>query len=406
MRSRTHPQPAVLVCTLALLVLIGCTSDTPVSTGGVGSSISTASSGRPGVAADSPGDLVEITCDGNTLALWPYFSPNGERLEDPANLVFVGNASALQIRAALLALDGNRPGFPPVFPFTARWSEAMGGVQAGYAEDTGWLGSVVQLQLGAYGPVRIHLRFFETGMPFGDSGVWTLGGAHVEMQIPGTPEHQVLAWERAEQVVIADLVRSGLLKYAPVQTQLINEAPGFRTIPPQIYGAIPDGLKQMCGLPVGPSDVPVPIPTDGHATILCLEGTAPIVAGTDVEEFTIQFHQTIAKPFCATGSTGAYMVDGPVDLKKSVGVDADGRYAYHYRLSGQLIATPAGGGEPFGVRIFDLQSGFLHGDESLVTAQVKRIAPQDGGAELWMEWLKVGTSGIDQFRNEEHCLTP
>ncbi len=56
--------------------------------------------------------------------------------------------------------------------------------------------------------------------------------------------------------------------------------------------------------------------------------------------------------------------------------------------------------------IHDIQSGFIHGDDWRVDAQAKRIAPQDGGAELFMEWLKLATNGADQFRHKESCLTP
>jgi len=48
----------------------------------------------------------------------------------------------------------------------------------------------------------------------------------------------------------------------------------------------------------------------------------------------------------------------------------------------------------------------VHGDGWLVNSQVKRIAPQDDGTELSMEWMKLSTTGADQFRHKESCLMP
>jgi hypothetical protein len=408
MYPRISRYPAVLLAVLMVLVMIACTSETPVSDNGTNSPVGVTSQDAGTANVAPPSGLVHVSYEGSGLDLWPYLTPDGERMEDPVNMIFVGEAGALQIRAALLALDGDRTayGFPPVFPFNATWSEAMGGVQAAYSDGEGWLGSVVQLQLGAYSPLRFHLRLYETGEPFGSDGVWTIGGAHFDLLIPGTPEHQVISWELAEKIVMVDLIRSGLLHAAPSATQVINAEPTFRTIPVPIYNGIPDALKIPCELPPGPTDVPVPIPTNGRATILWLGDSAPIVDGASNDAFTIQFQQIIPKPFCATGPADVYMVEGPVDLKKNVQVDGAGRYTYHYQLSGMLTATPVGGGEPFKVNIHDIQSGFIHGDDWMVNAQAKRIAPQDGGSELFMEWLKLGTNGADQFRHKESCLAP
>ncbi len=400
----------ILLATGLLFVMSGCSTDTPGSDNGSPVAGVTTPPGVPESKTAPPTNLVQIEYKGEGIDLWPYLTPNGEHPEDPVNLIFVGEADVLEIRAALMSLDGDRTayGFPPVFPFNATWSEAMGGVQAAYVDGSGWSGSIVQLQLGAYGPVRIHLRLFQTAEPF-DDDVWTVGGAHVEIQIPDTPEHQVIAWELAEQIVAVDLVRSGLLGAAPAQTQAINEAPGFRTIPPMIYNGIPDPLKVACGLPPGPASEPVPIPTDGHATILELAQEVPITKDSSSETLTIQFHQVIPKPFCATGPADMYMVDGPVSLKKTVQVGANERYVYHYQLSGMLTASPVGGDDlddSFRVRIHDIQSGSILRNNAMVSANVQRIAPQEGGAELLMEWINIGTNGTDQFRHSEHCLTP
>jgi len=395
---------AVLVV-LVLSAFGGCSQDTDsVLSGGTSAS----SLQRGGAAADSPSGLVPVVVGGSSINIWPYLTPDGATREDPVNLIFTGNASALQIRAALLKLDGNRTsfGFPPVYPFNSTWSDAMGGTQAAYSEPGDWTGSVIQLQLGTYGPVRFHLRLFDTGVPSGNGGRWTLGGAHFEIQIPGTPEHQVISWELAEQIVTVDLIRAGILVASPAPTSAINEAPGFRTIPPVIYNGIPDALKIACGLPTGPTSVPVPIPTNGRATVFQLGGDALDGGNGGDQSFTIQFHQIIPKPFCSNGPADFFQVDGPVNVVKQVRIDGNGRYSYRSELSGQLTATPLGGGEPFDVRVHDTQNGFLDGNNASLNSSSKRIAPQDGGSELLMQWMNVGTEGNNQFRSHEQCLTP
>lgn len=356
---------------------------------------------------DAPTDLVTVSHGGKSIELWPYLTPDGATREDPVNLIFTGAAGAMEIRSALLALDGNRTafGFPPVYPFNATWSDAIGGVQAGFAEGNGWAGSVIQLQLGNYGPVRFHLRLFQTGQSFGSDGEWTLGGAHFEILIPGTPEHQVISWELAEAIVTADLVRAGLLLAAPAPTAIINDAPSFRTIPPAIYNGIPDALKVACGLPVGPSGSPVPIPTNGRATVVELRDHDLAPGDGADEAFTIQFQQVIPKPFCSNGPADYYVVEGPVELRKEVNL-VGGRYAYRSQLSGHLVATPYGGGESFDVRVHDIQNGFLEGRQALVNSSVMRVAPQDGGSELLKQALRVGTEAPARFGATEHCLTP
>ncbi|MCX5737031.1 MAG: hypothetical protein NTZ61_00755, partial [Proteobacteria bacterium] len=170
----------------------------------------------PSSEPQAPTGIVTVTTVGKALEFWPYTGNSFAGTPvDPVNLVFTGQADPVRIRAALLALDGDRTsaGFPDAYPFNATWVDAIGGdVQTTYVgADEGWVGSVVQLQLGGYDPLRIHLRLFRSEQPFGATGVWTLGAAHFEVLIPGTADHQVLSWELAKQVVVADLMRAGLL---------------------------------------------------------------------------------------------------------------------------------------------------------------------------------------------------
>jgi hypothetical protein len=362
-----------------------------------------------------PAGLVTAAFAGESLEFWPYtgVSFDGEP-KDPINLVFVGEARPLQIRAALLALDGDRVafGFPPAYPFDATWTDAIGGdVQTTYSEGNGWIGSVVQLQLGDYEPVRFHLRLFRTGSEFGD-GVWTLGGAHFEVMIPGTADHQVLSWELAQDLVVADLMRSGLLDVsAPMQpTGPIHAAPAFRDIPPEIYNGLPDDLKMLTGGPSGTVTDPVPIPSEGEATILNLAQSALVVPGSYTTTLTLTYDQYVPKPFCSGGPYDWLYVSGPVDFHVDVTVTANGRYRYRSGYTGLLQATPVdistgmAVGEPFQARVGGHQRGVLSSRGGRVLACDRRLTRPVGGVEIFLTRLKVSTFGRDTYHALTHCL--
>jgi len=368
-------------------------------------------------AQTPPSGLAAVSFAGSTLTHWPY---TGETLDgtpaDPVNLFFVGNADPVKIRAALMSLDGNRPAFPPVYPFNATWSDCIGNVQTNYSEAEGWQGSVIQLQLGAYSPVRVHLRLWRTGAPFGSGGTWTVGAVHWDLTIPGTADHQVLAWELPQQVVLVDLLRSGLLDpTAPfAMTGVINQTPSFRTIPPPIYNGIPDALKIPLGLPPGPSAVPVGIPNDGRATIFYLTGEAAPQTGHFSDAFSLTYNQIIPKPFCSDGPLDFVRVSGPVTLSRTTDVSETGHYEYHSRIAGRLTVTPvdvtqnppALSGASFDANVSELQQGAIDPLRSLVMHGSKRILPQDGGSELFMSRLRVGSHGQSSYVASSHCLAP
>ena len=367
--------------------------------------------------SEPPPGLVPITVEGRTLNAWPYTgeSFNGAP-SDPVNLVFVGKSDPAQIRAALLALDGDRSafGFPPVAPFNARWKDAEGGVQTAYSTEGGWSGSVIQLALGDFGPVRTHLRLFRTGAAFGSDGVWTLGGAHFEVLIPSTTEHQVLSWELAQQIVTVDLMRSGLLVASgPGQTGTINQAPSFREIPDFVYNQLPPELIAVVGGPPQPVSGAVPIASDGVATVLHLASAPAVAADSKTETFTVEFGQVIPKPLCSDGPLDWVHVTGPVTFQKSVSVDEQGRYQYTSRASGRLTVTPVDittnpptpGGTSFEASVSESQDGFLAAKSSSVSSRSRRLAPQPGGAEILNADLRVSPGG-NQYRLMSQCLQP
>ena len=409
--------------------VVGCSKDSPPAPGSTtasGAALGAASASDAGPALESsgsepPAGLVPVSFSGQTITIWPYTGTSFNGVpSDPINLIFTGHADPLQIRAALLSLDGDRSAFgmPPVPPFNSTWSEAIGDVQTSYAEGAGWIGSVVQLQLGSYDPIRFHLRLFRTGRPFGTDGEWTLGAAHFEVLIPGTTEHQVLSWEFAQQLVMVDLIRSGLIPPGvPPLSGPINQAPSFREIPDFIYNLLPPeliGALAPFGAPPQPVSAPVPLASDGQATILDLV-TAPAVAiGSASQSYTLEFGQAIPKPLCSDGPYDWVYVTGPVEFGETAGVDEAGRYEYHTRISGRLTVTPVDittspptpVGAPFSAMVSDVQSGFLDGGSESVQAQTKRIAPQKGGSELLMSSLKVAAPGPDRHRFATQCLQP
>lgn len=278
--------------------------------------------------------LVTIPAGSGTATILPYLTDDLVTSQDPVNLVISGEADPRAVRDALLGLDGARGApFPPVFPFTCTWSDAIGGLMAGYGETAGWEGAAVQLQCGAYGPIRFHLRLVKLGAV-------TIGNAHFEVLIPGTTDHQVLSWELAEQLVTYDLARTGLLGAAPAATATITAAPAHRAIPPVIYNGLPSDLRFLIGGPVGDVAADVGIANDGQATSLVLAGRAPAVAPRTTQRMTIQFSQVVPKPFCSQGPFDYLMVQGPVVLEQDVETLSGGELVQRFRADGSLLATP------------------------------------------------------------------
>jgi hypothetical protein len=223
------------------------------------------------------------------------------------------------------------------------WQDAIGGVQTAFANPEGWAGSAIQLALGPYDPVRFHVRLFEVGD-------FALGGAHFEVLIPGTTDHQVISWELAEQLIVADFARSNLLAAAPASSGSINPSP-FKDIPAIIYNGLPVELRAAIGGPLGDVSSPVPIATGGQATILALQPSSaaagPVVA---TQEFVINFDQIIPKPFCASSLSDLILVQGPVTLRQQVIFTRSGNFISQFHAVGHLEVTPldATTGQPAG----------------------------------------------------------
>jgi hypothetical protein len=386
---------------LSLVLLVpSCENDpfAPVPAGADPASFSTAA---------PPSLLVPVALRGGSISIWPYTGVDFSGTpQDPINLVFTGKSDPRAIRTALMSLNGDRTAFgmPTVYPFNCTWSDAIGDLQTGYNAEAAWIGSAIQLACGSYGPIRFHVRLFE-------AGAVTLGNAHFEVLIPGTADHQVLSWELAEQLVKVDFLRSGLLDAAdPLGgTGPINSAP-FREIPEPIYNGLPADLKSLISGPAGNVAAPVPIATDGQATVVNIASEAARAAVGSDQSFVITYGQVIPRPFCAAGAE-FLLVEGPVSLKKSVQVTAAGEVSSEFDASGRLRLTPVNPltGTPLGpsyeAEVKDHQvAGFDERGGQVQGLQVRTELPRNasGHGQLVIR-LKVGLGGADKYKKDIDC---
>ncbi len=331
--------------------------------------------------------------------------------KDPVNLIFTGNTDPRALRAALLALDGDRSGLSDIDPllepleaFTCEWRDALGrDEQVAFGGD-GWTASVVQLACGDYGPVRVHLRLFP-------AGGYTVANAHFEVMIPNTADHQVLSWELAENLVLADFLRTGMA--APVgQAAAINDAPTFRSVPAVIFNELPAELQVIVAGAAGDISEPaVGIPTDGNATIIGLFGSPTLVPGTDVQQITLPYDIVAPKPICNSDGTKFIHIGGAVDMWQADILTADGQYSREFRASGQLQVTPIdpATGQPSGptqtATISQLHLAKFWPGMANVTSRFTQIlvpvASDEGGrASVYLEF---GPNGKTKFAASERC---
>ena len=400
-----------------LLFLFGCSQETPLepSANDSGTAAVVEKKGVDTEVQDGsiiPADLVDIDCFGTNLTCWPF---TGAKLDgvpmDPVNLIFTGNADPVQIRAALLGLDGDRTDyFPDAYPFNQVWKDALsGGVQANYAVEGGWRGGVIQLTLGEYEPIRFHLRLFRTGAVMDDGSPITIGAAHFEVLIQGTTDHQVLSWNFAKELVVVDMMRTGLLDPAVdlMPTGQITPSPVFRTIIPAVYDALPPELLAIIGDPVGD---PVGIPNDGVAMVIRLTGSAPVTSGETFATTTVTFDQFVPRPYCSEGPGDVLLIQGPVDFHNTVVVDETGRYSYQGGYEGMLTAVPIDtetgqpAGPAFDARVTGNQHGFLDMSSARVKAQDKKITFEGGPPQREHIKFRIAEKGADRFWAQYKCL--
>lgn len=362
MRTRTG---TVAVFLAAGALAAGCADD-------VDPTAPTAEDDAPAVAtvlastvSAVPAPLVTVTAGSGSLTFWPFTGADlAGTPKDPINLVFP-STDLRSLRTWLLELSGDRSGAPfPLSLFDCTWSDAMGAHQTAYGDAAGWEGSGVQLECGAYEGIRFHVRLFQLGE-------WALGGAHFEVQIPGTNEHEVLSWELAEALVAADLARAGALTAAPGLTGAITPAPSYRAINPLVYNGLPPSLKALTGGPDVASD-PVPLGNDGRAQVLAVARTGPDGPEVYRDAFTLEFDQTIPKPFCMQSPLDWLVVHGPIEFRQQVVESASGALISHFQARGALTLTPinpltGATGDPLEARVNEQH-------RSVVTDRLTRVS--------------------------------
>lgn len=358
------------------------------------------------VSPAPPPGVVPVMFAGTTVQLWPFTGTDlAGSQSDPMNLILTGEVDVVSLRSALMALGGDRSafGFPNAPPFDCTWSDAFGSVQSAYSDGDGWVANPVQLQCGDYAPVRFHVRLFE-------AGPWVLGGAHFEVNIAGTTEHEVLSWELAEQLVAVDLIRAGAV---PVGAAPIYPAPSYGAILKDIYNVLlidAPALLAGLGYPLAPQAVDFPIPSDGNATILYVATRPPVVPGTWTHSFVVPWDGSllVPRPFCATGPFDVVKIEGPVHFEQWVSVSATGELEMEQVASGELVGTPFNVftnmfGEPFRALIQETQQASVGSAGSSTQTIVKRLAVPPSVNGSFRTHLVTSPNGGAHFTLRERC---
>jgi hypothetical protein len=387
----------------AAIVTIGC-SDGPSSPGADG--------GDPAfAAAPAPGGLATI--DGTAIRLWPFLSTDLETAHDPLALLVAGEGDPRRIRAALLGLNGNRAALPPPFNslamFDCTWTDGIGDEQATYVGGIGWTASAIQLECGAFGPApRFHARLF-------DAGDAVLIGAHFEIQVPATTDHEVLNFDIARALVAADLLRAGLIGVpspttapiaaiareirTPVYDALVND-PEIGPLMPLLTG----GPDRNTWNAADPKPVVI-VPNDGHPFVAPTLQRFESFGGPTSQSFVVELDQVIPKPFCAVDEQLVH-VKGPVHFSKLVTIGPDGRQTSEIRAYGEVVVTPLRApGEAYRAAVGEVHRSWLTAEAHSVHWLNHQILLPAKSSERGNHRLTfhVASSGPAQYRIVDRC---
>jgi hypothetical protein len=368
--------------------------------------VSAPATARADAEGPPPPSIVTVQLASGPLTLHPFtthaFPASGSVSDDPVNLVFEGASDPREVRAALFSVDGNRSayGIPFAFPFDCTWTDALGDEQATWTPDEGWAAGAVQLACGPYA-MRFHLRLFRHGER-------TLGAVHMDLQIPATTEHEVLAWNFPRQLVMVDLLRSGLLRAAPYETAVFGPTPSHRELLSFIHNALPVALRSVLGLPLGNQTADVPIPSRGTALVFDLGASFAPGWGDTRTELEVYFNQGIPKPFCNAGADYVW-VRGPVHFSLRVQTEPSGRFARTQIITGTLDVTPIDPrtGVPIGptvtAQVSETHRAWLTDEHGQVRWSLGRVIYGDVTQTLFRDF---NAGQQDRFAEREDCGRP
>ncbi len=392
----SRPGAARAASLFLFLGIVGCSRDTTMEP--------TTPNPDPNTNAQpAPAGRVTVALEEDALEFWPFTGSGFDGAEvDPIHLILVG-ATPVEVREALLGVDGSSrslPGLAAIPTLREAWTEAIANPQTAFIGGR-WTASVVQLELGSYDPLRVHVRLFggftRSGVPV------TLGAAHLEVLIPGTHEHQVVSWEAARAILVEDLLRSGYADAAGAwRTGPIAPRPAYRSVPRAVHRALSPELAGLASVPAAP-DAAVPLPHDGTATVLRFASTPELQPGALERVSELEIDEVAPMPF---GGAGEAHVSGRVVLQRVGRVGPRGEYTYEGGFKGTLLVTPITGdrdpvpsGAPMEARVDGSQHGFLH--EAVFRLHCGERREIIAGGDLWESVrLTVGSDGQAEFRRE------
>jgi hypothetical protein len=343
--------------------------------------------------------LVTVPFGGDDYTFFPFTAraASFDEAADPINLLILGDADPRALRAALMFLDGNRSG--TLFaPFDCRWKDAIGEVQAAYGEPVGWSGAAVQLDCGTY-DFRYHVRFFRMGE-------WTLGGVHLDLLIPGTPQHEILSWDVPRELALVDFSRTGLLAGAGV-SGVIGPTPTFRELDWRLYYLLPAGIRALMGGTPPTPPAFFQVPSSGQARIIVLDGVRTAEKGIARQEFDLQLGQIVPTPFCATNLGPAIRIEGPVHLRQQVVYTPSGSFVSQFHANGQITVTPIDpltgqpAGDPYRAVVNEHHRGIQTDQITLVSFfQIQSVIP--GVGRMYLN-VQVGPGGVSSYQARVDC---
>jgi hypothetical protein len=380
---------------------------------GAAAAVADGSHGLPGNQRP-PSGVIHVSAGGERLTVWPYTTDDLRTPSDPVNLVFL-NADPRAIRQELLKLDGDRTGSPfAALPMgDCTWEDGMGNEQAAFGRPERWVGGAIQLVCVHHGfplgdpavPFRYHVRLFRIG-------AHTLGGAHFELLIPGTAEHEALSWDLARELVAYDLGpgRAGAVIVPP---ELVGLIPGgyFRAVRRPIYDGLtgpssPPGLMYFLEtvLRLVPPDATsdVPIPTSGEARAFITDIEFAPARTHEVTTTQVDYGVDVPKPFCATGPGDFVHLGGRLQFTLSVSTLPSGHYERTHTIGGTLRVTPLGpgAGPAADASIFELHRAWIGDRRAQATEQAQQSLLGDPfQTKAW----SFAAGDVDRFLEKVVC---